>query len=165
MDAGGHSFDGIDGSGHTVDTADFGHTDMDDFSHPDIIHHDSIDAGSHDVSDAPGVHHTHDYFRTGPDGEVQHVHGYEATNPDGIPENNYSYHGDSYADSTDGSIPSDAIDAAPIHGTEGPLAESPADTALLAGTEGAMEKERKEQKEKELSLDDAIRHNRNDSQG
>lgn len=165
VDAGGHSFDGIDGSGHTVDTADFGHTNMDDFSHPDIIHHDSIDAGSHDVSDAPGVHHTHDYFRTGPDGEVQHVHGYEATNPDGIPENNYSYHGDSYADSTDGSIPSDAIDAAPIHGTEGPLAESPADTALLAGTEGAMEKERKEQKEKELSLDDAIRHNRNDSQG
>lgn len=148
VDSGGHSFDGVDTGGHSVDTVDFGHTDA--------VHPDSIDTDVHDISDAPGVHHTHDYFRTGPDGEMQHVHGYEATNPDGILENNYSYQGESHADST---VPSDA---ASLHGTDGPVADSPADTSLLAGTEGALEKERREQRKKELSLDDAIRHNRKD---
>ena len=148
VDSGGHSFDGMDTGGHTVDTADFGHSG--------IGHPDSIDTDVHDISDAPGVHHTHDYFRTGPDGELQHVRGYDATNPDGILENNYSYQGESYAAST---VPSDA---ASLHGTDGPAADSPADTSLLAGTEGALEKERREQKKKDLSLNDAIRHNRND---
>lgn len=155
VDTGGHSFDGMDG-GH-VDTDSFGHGDTGDFSHPDIISHDSMDTG-HDISDAPGVHHTHDYFRTGPNGEVQHVRGYEATNPDGIVENNYSYHGDSYADGTDASPFPDAV---PIHGTDSPLTDAAAaDDPLLAGAEAGLEKERR--KEKELSLDDAIQNNRND---
>lgn len=155
VDTGGHSFDGMDG-GH-VDTDGFGHGDTGDFSHPDIISHDSMDTG-HDISDAPGVHHTHDYFRTGPNGEVQHVRGYEATNPDGIVENNYSYHGDSYADGTDTPVSPDSV---PIHGADGSLTDTAAaDDPLLAGAEARLEKERK--REKELSLDDAIQNNRND---
>lgn len=94
-------FDSVD----TVDTTDAPMDTEDTFDTVDspsdaydFAHHGAPDTPGHDVIDAPGVHHTSDYFRSGPDGSLQHVSGYEATNPDGIVENNFSYHGGSAHD-------------------------------------------------------------------
>jgi hypothetical protein len=87
------AIDGFD----TMDTVDTTDAPMDTADTPadvyDYAHHSTPDTPAHDVVDTPGVHHTSDYFRTGPDGSLQHVDGYEATNPDGILENNFSYRG------------------------------------------------------------------------
>ena len=84
----------------------------------DVTHPDYVDTPGHDVVDAPGIHHTHDYFRTGPDGSLQHVNGYDATNPDGIVENNFSYnHGDGSAHGSPIDTPADGVPAdAPADG-------------------------------------------------
>lgn len=101
------TIDGFD----TIDTVDTTDAPMDTADTPadvyDYAHHSTPDTPAHDVVDAPGVHHTHDYFRTGPDGSLEHVNGYEATNPDGIVENNFSYHGASHGSAAD--APGDAV--------------------------------------------------------
>ena len=78
------AIDGFD----TMDTVDTTDAPMDTADAPadvyDYAHHSTPDTPAHDVVDAPGVHHTSDYFRTGPDGSLQHVDGYEATNPDDL---------------------------------------------------------------------------------
>ncbi len=82
------AFDGFDTGVDTADTVDsFSETT------PAYVKGD-VDA----TPDAPGYHHTHDYYRTAHDGTVQHVRGYIATNPDGIVENNLSYKGESITD-------------------------------------------------------------------
>ena len=62
---------------------------------------DTVHNGYQDsVINTPDVHHTHEYNRIGPDGNIQHVRGYIATNPDGVIENNFSYHGNAHIDTT-----------------------------------------------------------------
>ena len=90
--------DTVDTTDAPMDTADTFDTVDSPSDAYDFAHHGAPDTPGHDVIDAPGIHHTHDYFRTGPDGSPQHVSGYDATNPDGILENNFSYHGGSAHD-------------------------------------------------------------------
>ena len=117
------AIDGFDGGVDSTDTLDTDNS-VDTVDTPadvyDITHPDYVDTPGHDVSDAPGVHYTHDYFRTGPDGSLQHVNGYEATNPDGIVENNFSYHGHA----ADGVVP----DAAPAEGISAETADHAMDS-------------------------------------
>lgn len=115
-----HAFDGGDVATDTVDTsvdtAGNGATDV--VANNAVNTVDTVDAGGPhgnggDVVVNPRVHHTHDYYRTEPDGTVQHVRGYYATNPDGTVENNFSYNGKSYPDNvhtvTDPKTPSDSM--------------------------------------------------------
>ena len=99
------------GKSASMDTADTFDTTDGPTDAYDLAHHGTPDSPGHDVSDAPGIHHTHDYFRTGPDGSPQHVSGYDATNPDGIVENNFSYHGAASHDGTADAAPADSISA------------------------------------------------------
>lgn len=109
------SMDTVDSTDTSMDTADTFDTTDGPTDAYDLAHHGTPDTPGHDVSDAPGVHHTQDYFRTGPDGSPQHVSGYDATNPDGIVENNFSYHGavshDGTADAPADAAPADSISA------------------------------------------------------
>ncbi len=104
------SMDTVDSTDTSMDTADTFDTADGPTDAYDLAHHGTPDTPGHDVSDAPGVHHTQDYFRTGPDGSPQHVSGYDATNPDGIVENNFSYHGAASHDGT-ADVPADAAPA------------------------------------------------------
>ncbi len=106
------SADTVDTTNAPMDSADTFDTVDSPSNAYDFAHHGAPDTPGHDVVDAPGVHHTHDYFRSGPDGSLQHVSGYEATNPDGIVENNFSYHGGTVHE---GSMDAPA-DAAPAEG-------------------------------------------------
>lgn len=107
--------DTVDTTDAPMDTADTFDTVDSPSDAYDFAHHGAPDTPGHDVIDAPGIHHTHDYFRTGPDGSPQHVSGYDATNPDGIVENNFSYHGaashDGTADAPADAAPADSISA------------------------------------------------------
>ena len=111
------SMDTVDSTDTSMDTADTFDTTDGPTNAYDLAHHGTPDTPGYDVIDAPGIHHTHDYFRTG---------------PDGIVENNFSYHGGS---SHDGPVDAPA-DALPNTAADSIFAETvdnamdPLDTAI-----------------------------------